>query len=367
MKRIVMVTLAFVVVAAISLGGASVLAAKPQPNGSDKDVIAMSNGFPSGEHHNLNIHGMKEGYICEEIKGGNSIRVSLDDTATIQYVSNKKSSVLNLTVLDPCAVDGGTAKVQLPYERDGYFVFARILGTPNNNGKNKDGDPSRIILYPNVVVDACNWNTSTDDEAFGANTSCDEIVWPLGVIVGNNLYGANPANATFERFDPVPSGNKGKGTGRSKGMDITRLFTYTGWVADASLDIGNSTGGCLLGQQDGILDNCDVPLNAWTIITDAGFDPQDYDPHVHYYPSCDKTITWGDLTPNGIDIEEWLAFQEDYWQLYPEDSDSVACNYYCEEFILNIADLVVTEQGIVNQGAKLLQIRFYPVETTLYD
>jgi hypothetical protein len=29
-----------------------------------------------------------------------------------------------------------------------------------------------------------------------------------------------------------------------------------------------------------------------------------------------------------------------------------------------IADLVVTEQGLVNDGTKLLQIRFYPVDTT---
>jgi hypothetical protein len=356
MQRIVIVALAIVVVTAFAIGSATAFAAKPQSNGSGKDVIDMSNGFPSGEHHNLNIHGMKEGYICEEIEGGNSVRVSLYDTATIQYVSNKKSSVANLTVLDPCAVDGGTAKVQLPYEQDGYFVFGRIGGTPNNNGNNKDGDPSRIILYPNVIVDACNWNSSAEsEEEFGTHTSCDEALLPLGVIVGDNLYTPNPANATFERFDPIPSGNNGKGTGRSKGMDITRLFTYTGWAADASLDIGNSTGGCLPGQ-DGILDNCDVPLTAWTIITDAGFNPEDYDPHIHNYPNCGD-VTHG-VDDGQIDIEEWLAFQEDL--------GAVACNYYCEEFILNIADLVVTEQEIENQGAKLLQIRFYPVDTTVY-
>ena len=35
-------------------------------------------------------------------------------------------------------------------------------------------------------------------------------------------------------------------------------------------------------------------------------------------------------------------------------------------WIFNIADLVVTEQGLVNDGTKLLQIRFYPVDTTEY-
>jgi hypothetical protein len=38
--------------------------------------------------------------------------------------------------------------------------------------------------------------------------------------------------------------------------------------------------------------------------------------------------------------------------------------YYEDEWILNIADLVITEQGLVNDGTKLLQVRFYPVATT---
>jgi hypothetical protein len=42
------------------------------------------------------------------------------------------------------------------------------------------------------------------------------------------------------------------------------------------------------------------------------------------------------------------------WYFAPEDN----------MWILNIADLVITEQGLVNDGTKLLQVRFYPVETT---
>jgi hypothetical protein len=35
-----------------------------------------------------------------------------------------------------------------------------------------------------------------------------------------------------------------------------------------------------------------------------------------------------------------------------------------DEWIFNIADLVLTEQGFVNDGTKLFQIRFYPRATT---
>jgi hypothetical protein len=37
------------------------------------------------------------------------------------------------------------------------------------------------------------------------------------------------------------------------------------------------------------------------------------------------------------------------------------------KWILNIADFVITEQGLVNDGTKLLQLRFYPVETTWFE
>jgi hypothetical protein len=36
-------------------------------------------------------------------------------------------------------------------------------------------------------------------------------------------------------------------------------------------------------------------------------------------------------------------------------------------WIFNIADLVVTEQGLVNDGTKLLQIRFYPKDRTTFE
>jgi uncharacterized repeat protein (TIGR01451 family) len=40
--------------------------------------------------------------------------------------------------------------------------------------------------------------------------------------------------------------------------------------------------------------------------------------------------------------------------------------YFAQSWIFNIADLVWTDQGLVNDGSKLLQLRFYPVATTEY-
>jgi hypothetical protein len=356
-RRIVLVVTALTLVALL-VGATAVMAAKPQNSGSGKDVIALSNGFPSGQHFNLNIHGKDpETFVCNETAGGKSVFIAENGTSTIQYVSNKKASVYDLTVLDPCAMPelyggDGVAKVQLPYkvmvdgtptEAGGYYVFARILGKPNNG---KIEPSSNIILYPNTVVAACN---DPGDPDFGNYTACSDSELLLGLIVGNNIYEPDPDEQVLRRFeDPIPT----KGRGKSQAVDITRLFTYTGWVVDARLDIGNSTDGCSGNitnpEPDGKIDWCDLPANATAIIVDAGYDPNLYDDHPLFGNNNDLIDT----------IEEWLA--------YNADLEPAMAWYFANEWIFNIADLVITEQGLVNDGTKLVQIRFYPVVTTTF-
>lgn len=327
MKRIAIGTVSVLLVATLVLGVSTAMAGKPQ------DVIEKSNGFPSGPHFNLNIHGKKADYNCNPTPGGGSVFVCEYSESTIQYVSNKKSSLTELVVLDPCAVcfddspDDNPVKVMLPHKvevdgavipAEGYYVFGRILGKPNNG---YSGAVSSIILYPNVVVQACNDDPYNPDPDFGDYTSCDEVA--LGLIVGTNLYIAEPEQ--YVRFDPEAT----KGKGKSKATDITRLFTYTGWAVDERLDVSGPEG-----EPDGVIDEFDVPEDA-----------------INYVPNFDGNFI--------IDVEEWLLFQA--------DQEPPMAWYFDQEWIFNIADLVVTEQGLVNDGTKLLQIRFYPVATTVYQ
>jgi len=356
-KRMVLVVTALAVVALV-VGATAVMAAKPQNSGSGKDVIALSNGFPSGQHFNLNIHGKNpETFVCNETPGGRSVFVAEYGNATIQYVSNKKASVYELTVLDPCAMPDpygdGIAKVQLPYKvmvddtptpAGGFYVFARILGKPNNG---KIEPASNIILYPNTVVEAC--NDPGDNPGFGNYTECPEDPeLMLGLIAGNNVYVPDPSEQVLRRFEDPTA----KGKGKSKAVDITRLFTYTGWVVDGRLDFGNSTGGCSGNithpEPDGLINECDLPDNAWDIITGAGVDPNLYDDHPLFGNNNDLLDT----------IEEWLA--------YNADLDPPMAWYFANHWIFDIADLVITEQGLVNDGTKLVQLRFYPVVTTTF-
>ena len=338
-RRIVLVVTALTLVALL-VGASAVMAAKPQNSGSGKDVIALSNGFPSGQHFNLNIHGKDpETFICDATPGGKSVFVAEYGASTIQYVSNKKASMYDLTVLDPCAMPDpygdGVAKVQLPYKvmvddtptpAGGYYVFARILGKPNNG---KTESASNIILYPNTVVEACN-DTDPPNPGFGNYTECPEDPeLMLGLIVGNNLYVPDPDEQVLRRFEDPTA----KGKGKSKAVDITRLFTYTGWVVDATLDAND----------DEVIDINDVPV-------------ADYDGNLATPDDRDYN---NDGSVDEADVEAWLT---DMAALDPP-----MAWYFANEWIFNIADLVITEQGLMNDGTKLVQLRFYPVVTTTFE
>ena len=306
MKKILSLAVLAVVLA---LAVSPAMAAKPQ------DAIGQSNGFPSGMHFNLNIHGKDPAkFTCNSTGGGNSLFIPEYGTATIEYVSNKKSSVYELTVLDACGMDG-TAKVQLPSQimlddgtvipAEGYYVFARILGKPNNGSCPEGNCPSQFIMQPNLVLGANSDNGSDPD--FGSYTD----IFPLGLIVGSNLYDATEQG--FVRFDPEATKSKGK----SKGVDITSLFTYSGWVYDGILDTNG----------DGVIDAADVPAT------------YDFD------------------LSGTIDEDEFAAWQADMQALG-------LAQYYENRWIFDIADLVLTGQDVTNDGTKLLQVRFYPVATT---
>jgi hypothetical protein len=186
------------------------------------------------------------------------------------------------------------------------------------------------MLYPNQVVAAYKDTDPANPEFPGYTDPIYDQLLALGLIVGPNLFTAEPE--TYVRFDSTTTGK-----GQSRATDITDLFTYTGWVVDSRLDTSGPGG-----VPDGIITIDDVPLG-------------DYDLNALTAPNRDYN---NDGVEDAADVEAWLTAQSLLgvpmaW-------------YYDAEWILNIADLVITEQGLVNDGTKLLQIRFYPVDSTLF-
>ena len=270
-------------------------------------VIEYSNGYPSGAHDNLNIHGKDANYNCNSSPGGKSVFILKNGDSTIQYVSNKKSSVTDLVANDPCAsaFDGDPVEVQLPSEKQGYYVFARVPSNHQNTG-----GQSSLIMVPDPNIEACN-DTEVGNPDFGDLTSCpddpsNEDLLALGLITSNGVF--DLVDQEFVQVDN--SGNeKGKGKGKSKAVDITGLFLWTGDVCDDSFDTND----------DGKITVKDV--------TDLDGD--------------------GD-----VDEQDLAIFLE------------TNCTHFDSEWVFGVADLVIVDHEIENKDVKLLKLRFYPVSTT---
>jgi len=318
----------------------NVSAAKPA------GVVEWSNGFPSGPHFNLNIHGKNEDYFCDPGSGGGSAFVTEYGGSEIQIIQNRKSSISELMVYDKCAeaFDGDAVQVQLPAGH--YQVYARILAKPA-----KLNEPRDVSFSPKLV-EACNDITVYDfnsdgvvdvndlylldingdgviDEldnpdlngdgvvnqhdvdmwtsTFGNLIECsDSTLIGLGIVTGNGAFTRD--NQTLSRT-----------SGKSKALNVTEMFMYRGLVFDTSLDLN--------GDGDLTLDDLTADLD-------------------------------GDTDIDNEDFELWIVELVAAGLVIDSRTDPI--------WIFDIADLVVYGWDYRNNGSKLIQIRFYPDDQTDY-
>ncbi len=192
------------------------------------------NGFPSGDHYNLNILGKKDGFACEQAYDpignpvyGNVVFVPLNgNNIQILMQSGKGTTISTLQVIDPCtsSIDGSPAVVQIPNNDKGYRVYARALAKPTNN--------PTIQITPQLV--------GVQDE-FG-----NDLVY-LGLVTSN---GFQTADGTFTR-------KKGKSTA----VDITGMFEWSGsicyFTSSYCTDSCTTTSLCCVpGATAGTYDSC---------------------------------------------------------------------------------------------------------------
>lgn len=283
MKRLI--RLSSPIFVAILFFATSAFAEKPGP------VIDKSNGFPSGEHYNLNIIGKKHGFSPqqEQLDGdtgyGNVVFVPESGEGAIYMESGKGKKfedILQLRVLDNWAGDADGARIQLPKNEAGYRVYARALGKP--------GELTSIGLTPGLQL--------VQDEN-------GNDLYYLGLVTEN---GFETSYQSFER-------RKGK----SKAIDITRLFKWFGTI-------------CYFSEPAGGYDEIKFVCCTEVHITTN---------ECLRYEFVDKGTTaclFGDL------IE-------------------VYCNDYTTDpapWIFNIAEFVEYLWTTDNKGTKLLNVRFYP-------
>lgn len=349
MKRIIIIAVSLVAFVALLSRALPTMAAKPQKSGSGKDVITLSNGFPSGYHETLNIHGKNESFVCilcdPAIVQCNVVNIPEYGEARISYVSGRKVKVSELIVFDSCAGFDGpddSAEVWLPYEERGYWVFARALGKPAKGDPNDPLYEPRSIIFQNAESD-----NPTIYSLFGEVTNPGDIslMLPLGLITKNSAYkimSIDEAGINLVRFDFEPTG---KGKGKTLGKDITDMFMWSGTVFHPSLDLNG----------DGKVDELDVE---YACLAESST-----------IPSCKYNLD-GDDTIDEADFEYWLSLNQQGWVFPPSLDlngdgavDELDVEYECwssydtnQDGIINYAELLNIGDADGNQVVDRLDL-----------
>jgi len=380
MKRILIITIPVMLFVILALGVSPSVAAKPQK------AIEMSNGMPSGDHETLLFHGKNESFLCSEcdpsIEECNVVNIPEYGTAPIIYVSGRKVNISTLKVFDSCAgfeSEEDSGEIWLPYEPDGYYVFARALGKPAKGDPNAEGYEPRSIIFQNAES-----NNPTVYSLFGDVTGPGDIpvMMPLGLITQNGAFKlVSSGEGNLVRFDSAP---EGKGRGKTIGKEITDMFMWSGCVYQPILDV----------NQDGVVDESDVEaccLEDYDADQSGDIDQTEFQVWLdnnttgYVFPTTPSLDVNQDGVVNESDVEACCL--EDYDADQSGDIDQTEFLLWASErlpdgtiitnflvplwacydqpvWVFTIADLVYQNQVVINEGIKNLQIRFYPVATT---
>ena len=279
LRKIAVITTAIVMLSVVGTFGFSddnfAFAKKPQA------VIDWSNGFPSGEHSTMNIHGKKAGFDCDNsLEGtelyGSSVFVPMFGTSEINIVSNKRSSITEGKAIDPCAAPFGQsgnidpALYQLPIGE--HQVYWRILGIPNN-GNGNDGSSEARITSP-TLIDQCNFLPVAFEDGTIVQSFDPDAQAVLDLIAFNADEKYVDANSSFD-FDAGDSIYRDDGSTLGK-VDTTDTPLYGPPVLD-----------------DGTID-----LVAFTAAEqhedDTGSIANEFDGNETVYLSADAVVSEGD-------------------------------------------------------------------------
>jgi hypothetical protein len=294
--------------------------AKP---GADQDGPYVGNGMPSGPHFNLNIHGKDPSVFidCPEVNdNGGFLALWKWDEASGTYKLD--TSIFTPLYSNPdeetILVQSGKTKGN---KKNGTVVIRDDLVVTDPCTEGIDGTNAVFQLPP------CEAGYKVYGRALGTPTkdgSPDRtITLSAGEILtaedehGNNLLelGEITGNSYTK-----PNGTQlfVRGKGQSLGIPLTDLFMYSGTLCYFTDPGGTTTQEILC---------CD----------EVGTDT---------YENCELDDVVDDTCPG--DKVEVTAYCVDY------SGDP--------EWIFNIADFVEYYFGVENDGVRLIQLRFYPID-----
>lgn len=342
------------------------LAGKPV----DSNGNFIGNGYPSGPHFNLNIHGKNDsfqcpdptyffqvdsdgdlsddivvgdlvkdcpdGYVCSLTNVqyfGNVINLPRDGSDVQIYVESgrkgPKSSpdASSLEVTDWCTkpFDEDAASFRLPANADGYAVYSRVTGKPVDN------QFFEVFGRDLTVVEV---ECQAGDTECPASGTYDLLL--LGVVNEDGAFTkVGNGDGNFERVDST-DGRGGKGV--KDATDITGMFEFSGQVCYVYADDpACADSACAAADYCCPIDEATSAYNGACQLKETetfwNIDLQTYDCSVQ------------DDNPVGT---LWI-------------DQTFYCHEYTDHWIFNIADFVEVLFDVRNNDTYNIKLRFYPL------
>jgi hypothetical protein len=338
---------------------------------TDNDGNFIGNGYPSGPHFNLNIHGKNGNFTCpvpqylvevdfiedplllDDIEDGdrfescpagyacigtneeffgNVINLPRDGSDVQIYMesgrkgpkSNPTASTLEVTDWCTKPFDNDPASFRLPADPDGYAVYSRVTG------KQVDDQFFQVFGRTLTTVEIECQSTDTDCPSNGVY---DLLL--LGVVTNEGAFlpvGGLGAD-DFQRTDDTD--NRG-GKGVKNATEITGMFEFSGDVCYIYAD----DPACTSGTACAATEFC-CPIDDTTF---------------EYNGACEALET----------PKFWDGFVYDCSNAVPPanslwSEETFYCREYIDAWIFNIADFVEVLFDVRNNDTYNIKLRFYPL------
>ena len=268
--------------------------------------------------------------------------------------------------VDGLDADNSTATFEFPFfilyndtNTDGLFSIGETVYNDTNTNCVIDKGDVRLVNAASQGL---------PDDVGGDEISCDdETLIGLGLVSNKGAFDLEEGELIrFGDDDNVNEKGQGNKRGKSVAINMTGLFQWSGFVCDATELDGNNDNKLTfedfdVSGPDGVIDADDIAiLNTIPLIGVVFTEATILEAETAIAEGIDGAI-------DETEFDVWLNIILDDLTVIFNDDGFAICQEFFNEWVFNVADIVLFGFDYENKGSSLTQLRFYPIITTSWD